>query len=227
MTAAAACSSSGSTGGTARVTGALRDLYSDFYRRPAALSDAVLTDACLAYGGGIAMFWLHAVVRGEQGPAISDPAHWLLDSTLAFVGLFPVVLALLPLATAVARRTGLVSDFRRRVVYALALGASFAIVTAPGPVAHDLIAGAGTPLAETVTDVAGRDTAVAERNLEASHHSAVDKGAMQVLVGTPVYVASAWVAASVLNRRADRRPQVQPLPAAALRFTEAAPPRAA
>lgn len=229
MTAAAGCPTSRGIRRTARALRAVRRQYHGFYRRPGALAGAVLTDACLTYGGGVAMFWFHAIAREEQGPPISDPAHWLLDSTLAFVGLLAVVVALLPLATAAAGGWAFAGPARRGV-YAMALGVSFAVVTAPGPVVHDLVAGAGTPLAETVTRLAGRDNDVAERNLDAHHHSPADKGAAQVVVGIPVYVGASLVAATLQARHAVRRARLRPLPAPghpAEPVPELSPPQAA
>ncbi len=54
-----------------------------FYAQPLARRVLLTTSILLTYGGGAAMFWLHAIHRGEKGPAINHWFHWLLDSTLA------------------------------------------------------------------------------------------------------------------------------------------------
>jgi hypothetical protein len=77
--------------------------YAAFYRDRLAWLALGTTAVTLCYVGGAIMFWFHAVRLGEGGPAISWYAHWLLDSTFAFVGLTPVLFVLLPLATWAAR----------------------------------------------------------------------------------------------------------------------------
>ncbi|MDP8961295.1 MAG: hypothetical protein M3N32_06765 [Actinomycetota bacterium] len=42
------------------------------------------------------MLWLHAIHRGEKGPAINHWFHWLLDSTLGFLPLTPVLFFIPP-----------------------------------------------------------------------------------------------------------------------------------
>src|SRR5262249_23606975 len=70
----------------------------NFYRDPLAWFGVFVSVLILASAGGAVMFPLHAVVRGEQGPAISPVAHWALDSTLGFIGLGPAVALIVPLA---------------------------------------------------------------------------------------------------------------------------------
>src|SRR2546427_9303862 len=61
----------------------------EFYRDPLAWFGLFVSVLILAYGGGAVMFVLHAVVLGELGPAINPVSHWILDSTLGFIGLAP------------------------------------------------------------------------------------------------------------------------------------------
>ncbi len=176
--------------------GAAVQLLHEFYGRRGGWKTLVVTSVSLTYGGGVAMFWLHAIHRGEQGPAINDVAHWLVDSTLGFVGLTPVLFLVVPLAMVAARGRG----GRLRVGrYALVVGALFAVVTTPGPLLHGLIAGAGTPLADLVTSIFGQDPQVAARNLHAVHRSPLAEGVLQLLVGLPVYMACAWFAGLTLH----------------------------
>ena len=154
----------------------------------------VATALTLLYVGGAAMFWLHAIHRGEAGPDIAHSWHWLLDSTLGLVGLGPVLVVLLPLAH---RLSG-----RRDRVEPLIVGAIFAMVTTPGPVFHNIIAGKGTPLARLATDVVGRDPQVAASHTHVVEHSMVSEALLQLAVGLPVYVALASVVWWALRRRA-------------------------
>ncbi len=154
----------------------------------------VVTSVLLTYGGGVVMFWLHAIYRGEQGPAINDVSHWFLDSTLGFVALTPVIFFLIASAGRLTRATDR-PGYRRLAFYAVLLGTSFALVTAPGPALHNFIAGEGKPLANWATDLFGHDAAVAARALTAEPRSHVIEGVLQVAVGFPVYIAISWLAA--------------------------------
>ena len=165
----------------------------DFYVDKRALRLLVVTSVLLTYGGGVAMFWFHAIYRGEQGPAISDVSHWFLDSTLGFVALSPVVLFLLPAASRLVR-AGSGPRYLRALCWAVLMGASFALVTAPGPALHNLIAGEGRPLADWATDVFGQNASVARRAVGAHSHSTIIEGILQVAVGLPVYIFVSWSA---------------------------------
>lgn len=152
-----------------------------FYGQRSSRVTVAVTAVLLCYGGGGVMFWLHAIYRGEQGPTIAAPYHWLLDSTLGFVALSPVLFVLIPAAHYTVSR-------RLSRLQPLAVGAGFALVTTPGPVFHDQAVGGGTPLAQLATNVFGRDLAVAARNLHAVSHSASSECLLQLAVGLPVYV---------------------------------------
>ena len=165
----------------------------DFYVDRRALRLLAMTTVLLTYGGGVVMFWFHAIYRGEHGPAISDVSHWFLDSTLGFVGLSPVVFLLLPAASTVVR-SGNGPGRRRALFWAVLMGATFALVTAPGPALHNLIAGEGRPLADWATDVFGQNASVAGRALDARTHSNIVEGILQVAVGLPVYILVSWSA---------------------------------
>ena len=123
-----------------------------FYRDRVSWLALAVTSAMLCYVGGLVMFWFHAVELGEGGPAISWYAHWLLDSTFAFVGLTPALFLIIPLAVAVS--TAVTTPARRHAVlasYVVVAGGLFALATTPGPFAHDLIVGRGTWVADRVT----------------------------------------------------------------------------
>jgi hypothetical protein len=127
-----------------------------FYRDPVSWLALAVTSVLLSYVGGLFMFWFHAVELDEGGPAISWYAHWLLDSTFGFIGLTPVLLVVIPLAVAVS--TAVVGPARRRPVlaaYVVVAGGLFALATTPGPIAHDLVVGRGTWLADRMTEWIG------------------------------------------------------------------------
>lgn len=179
-----------------------------FYRRPVAWVALLVSSALLTFGGGVAMFWFHAIVRGEQGPAIGDVHHWLLDSSLGFVALTPVLALILPLGVwAAGNAAG--PDRRGLRAYVVAVAALFTLTTGPGPFLHNLVAGSGTPLARLATDVFGHDATVAARNMHVHDRSPLAEGALQILVGFPVYVAGTWLSLVLVRGmvgRGRRRP---------------------
>jgi len=175
-----------------------------FYRTGLAWRGFVVTLALLAYGGGAVLFYFHAIVLGEKGPAIGPVEHWLLDSTLGFIGLSPAVFLIVPLSAHAAMGT---SDGAGRVgrgPYALLGGAMFALATAPGPLLHNLIVGRGTWVANQVTTLLTGSTAPPPAEPD-SIPPLVDMS-LQVLVGLPTYVLVMWVSI-VFVRRLSRRPK--------------------
>jgi len=168
-----------------------------FYRRPVAWVALLVSSALLTFGGGAVMFWFHAVVRGEEGPAIADAHHWLLDSTLGFVALTPVLALIVPLGVWVAGRRG-------RGAYVVAVAALFTATTGPGPFLHGLVAGADTPLGRLATRVFGHDGAVAARNMHVHDRSPLAEGLLQVLVGLPVYLGCTWLALRLVRGAVGR-----------------------
>jgi len=156
-------------------TGALRAYYED--RR--AWQRLFLTVLVLFYVGGGAMFWFHAIYRGEKGPPIAPTSHWMLDSTLGLLTLTPAVFLLLPLARWLSGGRG-----RAEPIF---LGGLFALLTTPGPAFHNLIAGEGTPLARLATATLGIDPAVASKAAPVDHH-VLSEVVLQLAVGLPVYV---------------------------------------
>jgi len=131
-----------------------------FYRDPLSWLALLFTSLLLCYVGGLAMFWFHAVQLGEGGPAIPWYDHWLLDSTFAFVALTPALVLIMPLAVWLAAGLGgTVQPRRMPWLYAAVAGVLFALVTIPGPIAHDLIVGRGTWVANHVTQLIGDPTA--------------------------------------------------------------------
>ena len=177
-----------------------RRILRAFYSRPLAYAAAVFVSATLAYVGGGVMFWLHAIYRGENGPPIDYWQHWLLDSTLGFVALTPVVLLLLPAVLWTLGWQGSKSDGVRVGAYVLVVGTMFALVTGPGPLLHNAIAGAGTPLTNLATDVFGRDARIAQEQADAPERSAFTEGVLQIAVGIPAYSLLTLASIGVVRR---------------------------
>jgi hypothetical protein len=173
---------------------ALVRFYVDYYRTPLAWFGLLVTLLVVAYAGGAVLFVLHAVVLGELGPAISPGAHWLLDSTLGFVGFGPVVALIVPVAAwAAARLAGAV----RPLPYALVGGLLFALAAGPGPIAHDLLVGRGTWLANRVTDLLGGDASAVH-----VHGDTVPQTlsiGSQLAVGVPTYVLLMWASLALVR----------------------------
>lgn len=182
------------TGDTVSRTG----IVTEYFATSAARVRVLVLSLVLSYGGGAAMFWLHAIYRGERGPAIANQWHWLLDSSLGFLSLTPVLVLILPIAREVAAGRGARLE-------AVITGALFAVVTTPGPILHNLVAGAGTPLARLATRVFGTDPGVVAAHVNAVEHSGTSESLLQLTVGLPVYIALACVTLTALRIRAERR----------------------
>jgi hypothetical protein len=153
----------------------------NFYRDPLAWFGLVTSAVILAYGGGAAMFWLHAVYLGEGGPAISPVAHWALDSTAGFVGLSPAIAVIIPIAVWAST----VGDRVSPIVYAIVGGVLFGLATAPGPILHDALVGRGTWVANHVTALIGNAGAPTTPGTDIPHITSI---CWQVAVGTPTYM---------------------------------------
>jgi hypothetical protein len=166
----------------------------EYYRDPRARIALVVTAVLLCYGGGAVMFYVHAIVFNEGGPAISPYLHWALDSTFGFVALAPIIALLLPLTAWLTRNLP-------EWTFPLALGAMFTIVTIPGPLAHDLVVARGTPIARVVTHHFGDPAAMLPPPAD---YSAIDKMLHQFAGGLPAYLVLSTVA-FLLVRRAVRR----------------------
>jgi hypothetical protein len=136
----------------------LRNAFRDYYRDRLSWLALAITSVVLCYLGGLALFWYHAVQLGEGGPQISWYAHWLLDSTFAFIALTPALALILPLSAWAAH---LLAGSQRTVpwLHAAIAAVLFALVTTPGPIAHDLIVGRGTWVADRVTAMIGDPSA--------------------------------------------------------------------
>jgi hypothetical protein len=170
-----------------------------FYSQPVGWWALIVTSAILTYAGNSVMFWFHAIYRGEQGPPINDVLHWLLDSTLAFVTLTPVLFFLLPGALYALRRSESRGSGRKAAAFVVLVGVIFGVVTGPGPLLHDRLVGQYAPVGRLVGRVLPHDPAVMARNAKAGEHSALSEGLLQVVVGVPVYVVAGLVALSVLR----------------------------
>jgi hypothetical protein len=165
----------------------------DFYSLRTWQSTLVITAILLCYAGGGAMFYLHAIVMGEQGPAIAPVYHWLLDSTLGFIALTPALFFLIP-----ATHHTLKHHAERH--HPFAIGAAFAIITAPGPIIHDETVGRGSPGAQLATNFFGRDTAVINPAAHIVTHTVFAECGLQVLVGLPVYIFLSYLAFDARKR---------------------------
>jgi len=186
----------------------LRDFYSDRLGRVALLVSALF----LTYVGGVVMFVLHAELLGELGPSILPVEHWALDSTLGFIGLTPAVALILPVvaryASAPHRPSYRVSGQLNTARYALVGGVLFALATAPGPIAHDLLVGRGTFLANHVAAVLN-GSAPQMAGMEMGDVSPVISIGSQLLVGFPTYALLMWASLVAVRAlvRARRRLQ--------------------
>jgi hypothetical protein len=172
-----------------------------YYREPLSWLALVVTSVILCYGGGAAMFWFHAEHLGEGGPNIPWYVHWLLDSTFGFLVLTPALALILPIAALVARSTAALSARAVPAIYALLAGVAFAVVTTPGPVAHDLVVGRGTWIAGQVTRLWGDPTALPT---PVHHYSLLAKLTQQLGFGLPVYLVLMALAVLVIRSVAVR-----------------------
>ncbi len=176
-----------------------------FYSRPIGWFALLATSSFLAYGGGGAMFWFHALYRGEQGPPINDWYHWLFDSTLGFLALTPALFLILPAALAAIRRAGLKGARLSAAAYVLVVGVLFGVATGPGPLLHDILVGRDAPLGKLAVRIFGYNAAVAARTAaHGASHSALTEGLLQVLVGVPVYIVTGLLALATIRFFARR-----------------------
>ena len=189
-----------------RAAGRWIEMVRGFYGRPIAKLGLLVSAAFLTYGGGAVMFWLHAIVRGEAGPAIHHVHHWFLDSTLGFVALTPVLAVILPLSVRHASGIAGSRDRVRLGVYVLATALTFTAFTGPGPLLHNAVAGAGTPLADLATRVFGEAPEMLAHDMPVAR-SPLSEGLLQLGVGLPTYTICVWLALAVVRRsvRAARR----------------------
>jgi hypothetical protein len=173
-----------------------------YYREPLSWLALGVTSVILCYGGGAAMFWFHSEHLGEGGPNIPWYVHWLLDSTFGFLVLTPALVVILPLASMIAESTvGRLAPRAVPAAHAVVAGVAFALVTTPGPVAHDLVVGRGTWIAGQVTRLWG----VPGAPLTPVHHySLLAKLTQQLGYGLPVYVALMGLAVLVIRSIAVR-----------------------
>ena len=191
-----------SKGGVASRSECSLDALRAFYSQPVAWMAWAVTSGILAYAGGAAMFWLHAEIRGEMGPQINPWYHWLLDSSLGFVALTPMVFLILPAALVILHRSKLGSPAERAGLYVVLVGMLLALVTAPGPFLHDELVGRGKPLANLATTIFGRY--VHGLPPHEAVHGLWSEMLLQVVVGIPVYATLAGVglfAVRVIQRR--------------------------
>lgn len=172
-----------------------------YYRHAVSWTSLIVTSVLLCYVGGAAMFWFHAVYLGEMGPAISWQAHWFLDSTFGFVALTPALVLLMPLAAWVVARIGHLHPLAAPATFALLVGVGFAFVTAPGPIAHNLLLGRGTFLANQVTSLLGGTTSAPMAH---EHYEWLESMTQQVGFGIPVYVGLSCLAVALMRMTTAR-----------------------
>ena len=182
-----------------------------FYRHRSAWLTLAVTSVALCYIGGAAMFWFHAIALGEGGPAISWYAHWLLDSTFAFIALTPALFLIIPFAAWAAGRLAAERSEHRPWLYVGLTGGLFALVTVPGPIAHDLFVARGTWLADTVTGLIGDPN----RPLPPTHSYPIASTlTSQFGFAVPTYVllaAASLVLVRWINGRRQRAMQIEAL----------------
>ena len=191
-----------------RAAGRWIDMVRGFYGSRIAKLGLLVSAAFLTYGGGAVMFWFHAIVRGEAGPAIDNVHHWLLDSTLGFVALTPILALILPVA--VRHASGIAGSHARvRLgVYVGATALAFTAFTGPGPLLHNAVAGAGTPLADLATRIFGEAPEMLAHDMHVAR-SPLSEGLLQLAVGLPTYTLCVWLALALVRRSvrtARRRP---------------------
>jgi hypothetical protein len=178
-----------------------------FYSQPIGWVALIVTSAAFTYGGGSVMFWFHAIHRGENGPPINDVAHWLLDSTLGFIALTPLLFFLLPGALYALRRSARRGSRNKAVAYVVLVGVLFGVATGPGPLLHNRLVGACAPLGRLVAEMLPSDPLVSARNAMAMEHSALSEGLLQVIVGVPVYIVAGLLAMAAVRVISGWRPR--------------------
>ena len=175
-----------------------------FYSRPLGWIALFITSVFLAYGGGGAMFWFHAIYRGEAGPPINNWWHWFFDSSLGFVALTPALFLILPAALWALDQMKVASRKMKAVTYVLLVGVLFGVATGPGPLFHDTLVGRTAPLGKAAVRLFGFDPTVAAQTAGAHSHSTLTEGILQVVVGVPVYVVAGLLALAAIRRMARR-----------------------
>jgi hypothetical protein len=126
----------------------------------------------------------------------------LLDSTFGFLALTPALVVLMPVAAWVA---GALAGGVSRLIpwmYTVVCGVLFAAVTTPGPIAHDLIVGRGTWIANHVTTLLGDPAAAPAAS---DNYPRLAQLTQQFGAGVPLYVLLTglvvWQIRAVLARR--------------------------
>jgi len=170
--------------------------YVDFYRDPASRFALLVTAVTVCYVGGLAMFWFHSVYLDEGGPAISWVVHWLLDSSFAFIALTPALALIMPFAVWVARAVAPAKKHLIPWLYAAVAGTAFALVTTPGPIAHDMLVGRGTWVAERVTQALGDPSSPLQ---PAADYPPLAAMAQQLGAGVPLYIALMAITVFILR----------------------------
>jgi hypothetical protein len=210
----------------AAVNGLVRGVC-EFYRDPSAWQALLITSVLLCYVGGALMFWFHAVALAEGGPAISWYAHWLLDSTFGFLALTPALFLIIPFAAWGAQRLAAPNDARLSWLYVAIAGGVFALVTVPGPLAHDLVVGRGTWIATRVTALVGDPAATLAPVPE---YPLVATLSQQLGAAVPTYLVGVAVALLAVRGLARQRRRAAAIEARAValgawgRALRAAPP---
>jgi len=176
-----------------------------FYSRPLGWAALIITSLVLAYGGGGVMFWFHAIYRGEAGPPINNWYHWFFDSSLGFIALTPALYFIMPAALWALGRAKIASDRVRSAAYVLLVGVLFGVATGPGPLFHNTLVGRNAPLGKLAVRLFGTDPGIAAHAVEATSHSTLSEGLLQIVVGVPVYIVTGMVALAIVRKVAHRQ----------------------
>jgi hypothetical protein len=185
----------------------LRNAFREYYRDRLSWLALGITSVVLCYAGGLVMFWYHAVQLGEGGPQISWHVHWLLDSTFGFIALTPALALILPLSTWAAHS---LAASQRLIpwMHASIAAVLFAVVTTPGPIAHDLLVGRGTWVADRITAVLGDPSAPLT---PAEEYSPLVAMSQQLGAAVPLYLALMVVTVLGIRALVARRQAAQGL----------------
>jgi hypothetical protein len=170
--------------------------FRDFYRDPVAWVALLITSVLLCYAAGLVMFWFHAEALGEGGPAISWYAHWILDSTFGFIALTPALALIMPIAVWAAAAGTTIAPRLMPWLYTSVAGVLFALVTVPGPIAHNLIVGRGTWIANQVTQLIGSPGAPPSA---VHHYPAIAEMTQQLGFGVILYVVTVAVSLPLIR----------------------------
>jgi len=133
----------------------------------------------------------------------------MLDSTFAFVVLTPALALILPFCAWLAQSLPTVRFTAiGPLLYAVSAGILFAVLTTPGPLAHNMFIGRGTWIANHVTSLIGNPAATPH---PAVHYPPLALMSQQLGAGLPLYVL--LMVATLPMLRVLAHPAIRPEPA--------------